>query len=174
MTHIFYKKLLLLFVALSLSQIIRAQETISKTIEKNLSINADGTFYLNNKYGNVEVNGWEEDHLDIVMSVKVFNKKEDEALDLLERIQPEIKIVGDMIYVTSMVVEKGGNAISRYFSKANPLKLDKNSVQIDYSINLPKNVSIDINNKFGDVIIDNFEGKLNTNLQHGDMWINNN
>jgi len=52
MTHIFYKKLLLLFVALSLSQIIRAQETISKTIEKNLSINADGTFYLNNKYGN--------------------------------------------------------------------------------------------------------------------------
>ena len=49
MTHIFYKKLLLLLVALSLSQIIGAQETISKTIEKNLSIDTDGTFYLINK-----------------------------------------------------------------------------------------------------------------------------
>ncbi len=174
MMHIFYKKLLLLTVAFSISQTIVAQETISKTIKKNLSINADGTFYLNNKYGNVEIKGWDEDHLDIIMTVKVFDKKEDEALKLLECIQTEIKIVGDMIYVTSEVLEKSGNTISRYFNKVNPIKLDKNSVQIDYTISIPKNISIDINNKFGDVIIDNFEGKLNAILQHGDMWINNN
>lgn len=171
--HIFYKKILLLIVTFSLSQNFLAQETISKTINKNLSINTDGIFYINNKYGNVEINGWEEDHLNIVMNLKVLDKKE-EALDLLERIQPEIKIVGDIIYVTSKVIEKKGNAISRYFRKANPLKTDKNNIQIDYIINIPNNISVDINNKYGDIIIDNFEGKLNANLRHGDMWINNN
>lgn len=174
MILIYYKKLILLIATLTLSQTFVAQETISKTINKNLPINSDGKFYLNNKYGNVEIHGWEQDQLEIIMNVKVFDKKEEEALSLLERIQPEIKIVGDMIYVTSKVLEKNGNVISRYFNKANPIKLDKNSVQIDYTINLPKNVAVEVNNKFGDIIIDNFKGKLNTNLQHGDMWVNNN
>jgi hypothetical protein len=174
MMHIFYKKALLVLIAFSLSQTIIAQETISKTIKKNVSITADGIFHINNKYGNVTIKGWEKNHLDIEMTINVFDKEEDEASDLLERIQPEIKILGDMIYLTSIVNEKSGNIVSRYFNKANPLKPGKNNIQIDYIINIPKNVSISIDNKYGDVIIDNFEGPINTSLQHGDMWINNN
>ena len=172
-TPIYFKNLILFFALFALNQTIASQEIVSKTIQKNVPITLDGTFYIDNKYGNISINGWDNNTAEITTVVKVFNKKESEALALLERIQPEIKIIGDFIYVESKILEKKGNVFSRYFDKANPLKLDKNNIQIDYEINLPKSIALEITNKFGDVIIESFEGKLKTALQHGDMWINN-
>ncbi len=171
-THTFYKKLTLFIVALTISQTVMAQESVSKTIEKRLPIASDGALYIDNKYGTVTVNGWDNDILQITMMVKVFDKNEDEALNLLERIQPEVTIVGETIYLKSNISEKKQNTFSRFFNKINPIKLNKNNVQIDFTINIPKAISLDVTNKFGDVIIDAFEGHLQTTLQHGDMWIN--
>lgn len=167
----YYKKLIVLIASIGLSQPLIGQ-IVSKTIEKEIPIAKNGTFNIDNKYGTVEIIGWDHKELEIIMNVKVFDKNEDEALNLLERIQPEIKIVGDFIYVTTKVLEKNSNAFSRYFSKTNPLKLNKNNVQIDFTIKIPKTIATNVTNKFGDVIIDGFDGKLITNLQHGDMWIN--
>ena len=60
----------------------------------------------------------------------------------------------------------------KYFSKANPFDIDKSNVQIDYEVYLPINAELNITNKFGDIIIDSWQGDLETNLQHGDIWIN--
>lgn len=172
-THMYYKNLILFLGVFALNQTLIAQEMVSKTIQKNVPTTLDGTFYIDNKYGNVDINGWDNNTAEITTTITVFNKKESDAVALLERIQSEIKIIGNSVYVESKIVEKKGNFFSRYIDKANPLKLDKNNIQIDYKINLPKNIDLDITNKFGDVIIESFEGKLNTELQHGDMWINN-
>ncbi len=171
-THTFYKKLTLFIVAVTISQTFIAQEPVSKSIEKNLSIASDGAFYVDNKYGSVTINGWDNDNLEIIMNVKVFDKNEEEALNLLERIRPEVKIIGETIYLKSDISEKKQNTFSRFFNKVNPINLNKNNVQIDFTINIPKSITVDVTNKFGDVIIDAFEGNLHTTLQHGDMWIN--
>lgn len=171
--HIFYRKLVFLMVAFGLVPIVRAQETVSKTIEKTIPITQDGSFYIVSKYGDINIQGTERDQLEITMKVTVDDKEESAAMDLLERVQPEIKIVGDMVYLTSDILEKGGNVFSRYFNKANPLKTDRNNVQIDYTIKVPKHISLDVDNKYGDLILDAFVGGLNVQVQHGDMWINN-
>lgn len=172
MTPMYFKNLIVLFLVFALNQNSFAQEMVSKTIQKTVNTEIDGTFYINNKYGNIEINGWDESTAKITTTISVFNKKESEATALLERIQSEIKIIDNLIYVESKILEKKANLFSKYLDKANPLKLDKNNIQIDYKINLPKNISLDITNKFGDVIIDSFDGQLKTELQHGDMWIN--
>lgn len=169
--YTYYKKFIVLIVAIGLSQTSMSQ-IISKTIEKEIPIAKDGTFNIDNKYGTVEINGWDNNNLEITMNVQVFDKNEEEALNLLERIQPEIKIVGDLIYISTTVLEKKDNAFSRYFSKANPLKLNKNNVQIDFTINIPKSITSNVTNKFGDVIIDGLDRNLTAIVQHGDIWIN--
>ena len=98
----------------------------------------------------------------------------DNAKGLLDRIQPKITVVGDLATVTTVIEAKKQNFVSNYFSKSNLLDFDKSNVQINYTIYLPLNVSLNITNRFGDVILENFNGRLMTDVQHGDMWINQN
>ena len=174
--NIFYKKFFLLLVSVTLSQFGVAQEKLTKTIEKTIPMNANSAFHIENKYGNIELTGWDKNSVEIIMNVKVYDKnnKEDQAMNLLERIQSEIKIVGDIVTVTSQIVEKNPNAFTSFFSKANPIDLNKSNFQIDYAIHLPKNIATTATNKFGDLIVDDCYGSLTADIQHGNIWINNN
>lgn len=168
----FYKHTILFLGILLSCQITNAQESVSKEITKSFPISSKGELTIDTKYGDVVVNGWDKDSIAIMVNIKVTHKKIDNAKGLLDRIEPNIKVIGDLATITSEIAAKKENFISNYFSKSNPLDFNKSNVQINYTIHLPLNVSLNITNKFGDVILENFKGRLMTDVQHGDMWIN--
>jgi len=170
----FYKHTILFLGILLSFQITNAQESVSKEIEKSFPISSKGELTIDTKYGDVVVNGWEKDSIAITVNIKVTHKKKDNAKGLLDRIQPQINVIGDLATITSEIAAKKENFVSNYFSKSSAFDFDKSNVQINYTIYLPLKVSLDITNKFGDVILENFNGRLVTDLQHGDMWINQN
>jgi hypothetical protein len=149
-----------------------SQETVSKNIKKVYPISSNGELSINNKYGNIIINGWEKDSIEINVAIDVSHKKIENAKNLLSRIKPTINVVGNLATIQSEIEQKSTNVFSQYFNKANPIDADKSNVQINYIINVPVKIALDITNKFGDVIIENASGRLTTNLQHGDMWIN--
>ncbi|WOD43289.1 hypothetical protein [Hwangdonia lutea] len=166
-----YKEIV--FVALLMvSFSVCSQEMVTKKIEKTLEMTHTGELQLNNKYGNIIVNGWKQNSIEIIIDIKVTNKKKDNAKSLLDRIKPEFKTAGDYMSITSEISDKNKSLFSRFFNKINPIDLDKSNVEINYTINLPINAEIDVTNKFGDVILKNWNGKLKANVQHGDLWIN--
>ncbi|RXP64541.1 hypothetical protein EC396_00770 [Lutibacter sp. HS1-25] len=168
----FYKNTAALLLILLSSLAIKAQEAVAKKIVKSYSLTQQGDLTIDSKYGDIVVNGWDKDSIVITANIKVTDKKLENAKDLLKRIQPQIKIVGNLATITSEITAKNESFIANYFNKNNPLDFDKTNVQINYTIYLPKTCSLNITNKFGDIILENFSGRLVTNLQHGDMWIN--
>lgn len=171
MMYMCYKKVIL-FVLMVISSSMYSQETLTKKIEKTIEMTNAGELNLNNKYGNIVINGWGLNNIEITIDIKVTNKKRDNAKNLLDRINADIKTAGDYISITSEFSDKKSSFFSRYFNKVNPFDFDKSNVEINYTINLPINAEIDITNKFGDVILENWTGKLKANVQHGDLWIN--
>ena len=171
--NMFYKKLLLLCCIVAINQFAVAQNKYSKTIEKTLPMTTNGEFQINNKYGDIEITGWDKNSIEIIANIQVFDKKEEQALDLLNRIQSEIKIIGDIILVNSEIMDKNPNAMNSFFNRINPIVLDKSNVQINYIIHLPKNVKTNTNNRFGDVLINNCFANLTATVEHGNMTINN-
>lgn len=169
--HTYYKKIVLitLFIA---GFSMYSQETLTKTIEKTFKMSNAGELHLNNKYGNIIINGWDKNSISITIDIKATNKKKDKAKSILDRIETNFKVARDFISITSEISDKNKSLFSRYFNKVNPFDLDKTNVEIKYTINMPANVEIDLTNKFGDVILENWAGKLKVNLQHGDLWIN--
>ncbi|NMH89551.1 hypothetical protein [Flavivirga algicola] len=149
-----------------------SQEVLTKTIEEIYEMTNAGELQLDNKYGNVTINGWEENDISIKINVKVTNKKKENARNLLNRIVANIKAVDDYVSITSEILEKNTSLFSKYFNKVNPFEFDKSNVEINYTIYLPTNAEINITNKFGDIIIDNWTGRLKANIEHGDLWIN--
>lgn len=168
-----YKKITVI-VLLALSVSVNAQETLTKKIEKTFKLTNTGELHLDNKYGNVIINGWEENKATITIDIKVTNKKRDNAKALIDRIEANIRTASNFVSVESKISEKNTSFFSRYFNKVNPFEFDKGNVEINYTIYLPINAEIDVTNKFGDVIIDNWTGKLRANVEHGDLWINDN
>ncbi len=69
------------------------------------------------------------------------------------------------------IEEKNNGFFANLFDKANPFDFDRSNVQIDYTIYLPAKAEIDVTNKFGDVLIEDWSGKLKANVAHGDIWI---
>ena len=153
---------------------IHAQETLTKTIEKTFKLTNTGELQLNNKYGNVIINGWEENNAKVTIDVKVTNKKKDNAKTFIDRIKANIRTASNYVSIESEISEENTSFFSRYFNKLNPFEFDKGNVEINYTIYLPVNAEIDVTNKFGDIIIDNWTGKLNAIIEHGDLWINDN
>ena len=150
---------------------IFSQERVTKKIENTVFMTTSNSLNLEHKYGDVIVNGWNKDSLSILVEVEVNDKNEDQASELLNRIEFELKTIGDVINVSTKISDKNSSVFTKYFNKANPIDSHKGNVKINYVIYLPKNAAIEISNKFGDVVLNDWQGILNVNLEHGDLWI---
>lgn len=169
-----YKKLLLFSVAIFLGQSLTAQEKVSRQISKDFPMTNASELRLENKYGDINLYGWDQNKISIAIAITVTHRKKENAEDLLKRIKPILTNSGNLVNVTYKIAEKNDGFFTKYFNKANPFDFDRSNIQIDYTIYMPKNAEIDVTNTFGDVFIEDWKGKLRANIEHGDLWINEN
>jgi len=168
------KKLLWVALALTLGQGVIAQETVSKKIEKTYKMTNTGELHLQNKYGNINLFGWDKEETSVVISIIVNHRKKENAQDLLKRISPVIREGDNYVSVTYEITDKSSSFFGNLFEKANPFDYDRSNIQIDYTIYVPIKAELTIANTFGDVIIEDWVGKLRADVEHGDLWINEN
>ncbi|WP_291865305.1 hypothetical protein [Maribacter sp.] len=171
---IHYKKLLLFLIAITWNLSLIGQNKVSKTIEKTFSMTNSGKLYLENNYGEISVHGWNKESLVIKMEIEVIHKKKENAQNLLERIGTNINENKDYIIFKTAIAEKNTGFITKYWSKVNSFDYDRSNLKINYTVYLPKNAELDITNRFGDVIVEDWAGKFKTDIQHGDLWLNGN
>lgn len=172
MMDTFYKRRVVLMVLIICGHYALAQEKVSKQLSESYEMTNSGELYLENKYGDVTVTGWDRDNVSITVDITVTHRKKENAKNLLDRISLNTREIENFITVTSEIAERSTGFFAKYFNKANPFDFDRSNVQIDYTILLPSNAELDITNKFGDVIIGDWSGKLKANVEHGDVWIN--
>lgn len=169
---ILYKKLLFIIAFAFISQTIIAQEKLTKKIEKSFAMNNAGELHIENKYGEISINGWDENTLQIVMNIEVTHRKKENAKKLLDRISPKITKMGDYVKIQTQITDKSTGFFAKYFEKANPFDYDKSNIKINYEVYLPKKAEIELKNSFGDVLISDWAGKFKGNIQYGDLWVN--
>jgi len=168
------KKLLWVALTLALGQGVIAQETVSKKIEKTYKMTDAGELHLENKYGNINLYGWDKDETSVVISVMVNHRKKETADDLLRRIDPIIRESDDFVSIGYEIADKSTGWFANFFEKANPFDYDRSNLQIDYTIYMPANAELHVKNTFGDVFIEDWIGKLKADVEHGNLWINEN
>ncbi|WP_298995111.1 hypothetical protein ACOKFD_15325 [Flagellimonas sp. S174] len=151
-----------------------AQERVSKTVERSFELSNAGELQIENKYGNIDVTGWEQDKVAIKVSIRVNHRKKDNAQSLLSRINPEFKSGSNYVGVVSKIRKKNTGWFADFFNKTNPVDFDRSHVQIDYEVFMPSKAELRVTNRFGDVIIEGWSGPLNALVEHGDLWVTEN
>ena len=152
---------------------ISGQHKAEKTLTYSFGMEPTGSFVIDNKYGDVVVEGWDEPRISIEINVSVNHKDKDKAYNLLDRIEATVLEGSNFINITSTIRSKSSSFLDELLRDVGKkLDISKTNVDINYIIKLPTELKIDITNIFGDVIIDNCIGDLNADVSHGTLRIN--
>jgi hypothetical protein len=152
------KTLIRIFIVLFFTGTINnasAMDEYTKVIKKEFTVNPDAQLTIENSFGSVHCNNWEKNIVQIEVKVTVDARDENAATKMFDKII--ININGTSSQVEAKTVLPDGGFKGR------------SSVKIDYTINMPTTINLDLSNKFGDIYINELGGKGVINLGYGSM-----
>lgn len=120
---------------------------------------------VENRFGQVNIQNWDKNAISIYVQVKVDNSNATRAKVLLDAINVEFFLDGDMVKAITTFNEEFSRANRKLFQMSN------DELSIDYTIKLPKYVDVQIENKFGDIYINELDSHLAVELKYGNIKI---
>jgi len=159
-THNF-KSWMVLSVLLLTSLGIAAQ-TLREEDKKEFLTNSSTELTVKNQFGNITVKDWDQNKIVITYIIEVTHSDEAKAKKLKDQIKIEFKEQGNHIIANTIIGDDGN-------LKLNNSKGEKQSMKIDYFVNCPKGIKINLENQFGDMIISSLTGSFTADLQFGSL-----
>lgn len=125
-----------------------------KQYKKGWSRSSVTDLRISNKFGEVKINDAGGDSVTIKVVITVQGQSESKARDVFDNIQ--------------ISFDKSGGIVSAETKFDNDFR-NKQSFSIDYLVNIPKDRNLDINNKYGNVILSELNAKGNFDISYGSI-----
>jgi hypothetical protein len=163
-----FKTLLLLVVfGIAINASVKAQkDKVEKKYHKEYSVTANSQLYLENKYGDIDVRNWDKNQVTIDVVITVKHHDRERAEKLLSFLDIEFSQEGDEIKAVTHIDSK--------FSKSNWSLFDNESKEfsIDYTVNMPTDMDLELRNKYGDAFINELSGHVIVYIKYGYLKVN--
>ncbi|MCP2024872.1 hypothetical protein L1276_000012 [Flavobacterium sp. HSC-32F16] len=134
--------------------------TKQKTIKKTYIVNSNAGIDIDNKYGNITVSTWDEDKIDLDITIKVNGTNESWVNEKLNSIDVDITALKSLV---SAVTSIGNSSLKS--------KGSNNSFEINYIIKIPKNGSVKLVNKYGNISTLNLEAATDISCKYGKVTL---
>lgn len=161
-----YKKLLFLGLVVVIVNCVQAQVYTDRLV-RDYKITKQSTIEVYNKYGKVHVRTWDKDSVRFEVDLRVQTSSADKLRKLKDQISFDFTSTDYYTIAKTVFTKTGG-----IFSDVVETLVPSNNVTINYTIFLPKTSTLKIENKFGDVYIDDFTGNLDLVLSNGNVKAN--
>ncbi len=158
-----FKSVLLIGVFLGITGIWACAAELSKEFHEEFDANEKTVLSLLNKYGNIDVQNWDNPRIKIDVIVTVEHSSQDRAEKMLEYI--------DVVFTSGDNTVKAETRIDEKFSRSNNWN-NGNDFEINYTVMMPKKVNLDLYNKYGQVSIDEVDGHANIEVKYGKLTVN--
>jgi len=152
-------QLLVIFTATS------AVQEYSKNLHKDYPADQNTLLVIQNKFGNININNWDKNEVSIDVIIKVDYKNEEKAKELLNYLNVEFSQEGNTIKAITTIDEKFNKGSISWSN-------DRKEFSINYEINMPKNIQIELINKYGSVFINEITGHSMIAVKYGNLKIN--
>ena len=150
---------ILLFIwSASSIQAKSVDEDFAKIIEKSFSIAADGKVELKNKYGDMKVKTWNQNKVDIHITIEVSAKSEAKAEDIFKLIKINFQNESDFV---SAITELNSDK----------LKMKRgDQFKINYIVHMPASCFLDATAKYGDMAIESLNNGAKLKVAYGALY----
>jgi hypothetical protein len=157
----------LLFTSLfAICMVAVGQDRVAKTYQKEFSLTSNSNIYLENRFGQVNIENWEKNSISITVQIKVDYPEGSKSDRLLKAISIEINQTGDNISAITKIDEDFMRSWNRLFEGGSK------DFSIDWEVKMPKNASIEMVNSYGDIFINELTGKCKIELKYGNLKAN--
>ena len=135
----------------------------TRMISKTYSVDRNDKLSINNQYGKVSVHVWAKNEIKVDVEVKAFESSESAAQDLLESVKIIDLRQNDLISFKTTFEKTSVN----FWSRIKNGKEERRGVQVNYEIYMPAKNALDLNNRYGSTIIEDFSGPVNISSSYG-------
>jgi hypothetical protein len=145
------------------SQVLYSQDEAKKEFHKEFPTNNNTILTLDNKYGDIDVKDWDKDLIKIDVIISVENSNQEKAEKLLSYIDVVFTVEGDAITAKTVFDDK--------FSSTSTWR-DDNDLSIDYTVLMPKDIQLNLFNKYGNAFINEITGRATIGIKYGKLKAN--
>ncbi len=154
-----------IMMQLVLVLLIKGQDTeFIKNYSKDYDVKEDTRLEIINKYGDVDIRDWNKKSVSIEVEVKANTSNKNKAENILENIDIVFSEIGNSIKVET-TFDKG-------FNKGFSLWNGDKKFEINYVVNMPKNIPLNLLNKYGSVFISELTSTSNIEISYGNLKAN--
>lgn len=154
------------------SPLAAQNESANKSFVKTLPVGRDTKLEIINRYGDINISTWDKDSAYITAEIEAYAPDRTRLDKLIVGINVNISGTGSLVRAET-VFERETIVLLESFKKFTGKLIDYESgVQINYFINIPDYVDIDIRNQFGDISAENNTGTVSIDLSNGDLRAN--
>ncbi|MBN2485128.1 MAG: hypothetical protein JXB34_04045 [Bacteroidales bacterium] len=161
------KQLLYLWLIFVVFSGVSQAQTYTDRIERSFKIVPKSSVEVVNKYGKVHIRTWDKDSVRFEVDLRIQTTSREKMNKLKNQISFDFTSTNYYIIAKTSFVKSGG-----IFSDVVETFVPSNEVSINYVVYIPKHLPLKVENKFGDVYIDDFQGNFNLTLSNGNLKAN--
>jgi hypothetical protein len=144
----------------------------TRHISRSFPVDKAITVEISNKYGRVQIIPWDVDSVKFNIDMRI-RAKDNQKLEKMKQ-GVDFEFTSGQYYQVARTLfgASGSDVFKDIVDIAGSYLSTSNSVIINYTVMLPAHVALKIENKFGDVYLDDYDGPLNLALSYGDLKAN--
>ena len=170
MRTIYYKMifLLLLVPAVGFSgNDIDGRYTKEKKINRKFEVSPTALLKVNNSYGNIDLITWDQNRVEIEVTIKTNGNDEEKVAQRLQEIDVEFRNSASGVSAKTLFDQRNNSSWwSNIFGNSSNV-----SMEINYRIKAPVRNNVDFNNDYGNIRIDKLEGDATINCDYGRLLL---
>lgn len=164
----FRKVLCIALTAICCVSFTAGQEFTSQVV-RTYKVSNETSIDVYNKYGKIHVVSWEKDSVRFIIDLKIRNKDPRKLESIKENIRFEFTPTSYYVMARTLIGDGSKVFFKDLVDIAGIYFSAQNQIQIDYTIMVPAYSSLKLENKFGDVYLDDRKGNLKLTLSYGDF-----
>ena len=164
------KYITILMLALGVPLALGAQTYSEKREQgKSFKLRSGMSVSIMNKYGNVNVLPWEKDSVRIEVSMSAQSKQAAKVVKILSSIDCEMIATANLVSARTVFYDNSTTFWKDVVSYAGQVINTSSNLQINYTVYMPVTTPVKIENKFGNVYLDNHRANVDITLSNGDL-----
>ncbi|MCB8998862.1 MAG: hypothetical protein H6540_02170 [Bacteroidales bacterium] len=146
-----------LFVSLFfLGAVETKAQALKKEIKKNFAVKKGDILDVENKFGDINIIKWDKQEISISVSLSAESKNNETARKMMDDIVISIDRQNNIISAETVIESESGS-------------YGNNKFAVNYTIEMPSWMNLNLSNKFGNIYMDEVVGKVTIDLKHGEL-----
>ena len=168
-----YKTIITVNFILLLFRPLSAQsDSEIRTFIKTVPVGKESSLEVLNKYGTIHLTSWSKDSASIRAEVKAFASNQSKLNKMFDGVKVNITDSKYVIRAQTEFTQNISMLFENFKGMTSKLISYDSHVEIDYFINIPEYMNLKIENKYGDVYLENVSGNFSVSISNGSFKAN--